>query len=270
MSSNTDIKQITESNREAWDVSASSHAASDAWQSLVAGFADPAFSTFDRTIANHLTKLPISGKTVVQVGCNNGREVLSAMSLGATHGLGIDQSQKFLDQAEALNRIAHKNCQFLCTDIYDLPADTPRDFDVALITIGVLNWMPDLARFFAAVAGLLKDAGTLVIYETHPFLEMFDPQAVDPYKPDISYFTDRPYVSQEAIVYDGSDAGKGATSYWFNHSFSTIVNACVSAGLQIERLDEYPHSNREVDYDLYENQEAQLPMCYLLQARKAG
>jgi hypothetical protein len=37
-------------------------------------------------------------------------------------------------------------------DIYALPASVRRDCDVALITVGVLNWMPDLPRFLREVA----------------------------------------------------------------------------------------------------------------------
>ncbi len=40
--------------------------------------------------------------------------------------------------------------------------------------------MPDLARFFRVVAGLLRPGGQLVIYETHPVLEMFDPEVETP------------------------------------------------------------------------------------------
>ncbi|WP_367153206.1 methyltransferase domain-containing protein, partial [Leisingera sp. F5] len=59
--------------------------------------------------------------------------------------------------------------------MYSLPSGIRRDFDFAVITIGVLNWMPDLGRFFQSVAGLLRPGGRLVIYETHPVLEMFEP-----------------------------------------------------------------------------------------------
>ncbi len=47
-----------------------------------------------------------------------------------------------------------------------------------------------------------------------------------------------------------------------------IVTGCVKAGLQISDLVEYPHSNREVDYDVYEGNTAQLPLCYTLVATR--
>ena len=67
--------------------------------------------------------------------------------------------------------------------------------------------MPDLADFFKVVSGLLVEGGHLVIYETHPFLEMFDPKSTEPFTPSFSYFARTPFISENALVYDGSDAG---------------------------------------------------------------
>ena len=38
--------------------------------------------------------------------------------------------------------------------------------------------------------------------------------------------------------------------------------------MQIVELTEFQHSNREVDYDIYTGNEAQLPLCYTLVATK--
>lgn len=268
---NRELEQITAANRLAWDASAPLHGQGAEWTALLSGFARPGFSVLDQTLTDTLTALAPAGKRAVQIGCNNGRELLSLRALGAIPTLGIDQSAGFLAQAEQLARQAGEGgCQFLCADIYALPADVAACHELGLITIGVLNWMPDLQRFFQAVAGLLAPGAALVIYETHPFLEMFDPTGEDPLRPVISYFSQEPQVDTAAITYDGSDGGEGAPSYWFIHSLGEIVSACVQAGLQIERLTEHPHCNREVEYEQYEHQGAQLPLCYTLVARKVA
>jgi SAM-dependent methyltransferase len=268
MAGPVDTSAVTAANRAAWDASAALHARGESWDRLTAGFAEPGFSTLDPTLSAALAKIGLRGKRVVQVGCNNGREILSCLSLGAAEGLGIDQSAEFLGQASDLAARSGLGCRFLCADIYSLPPDTPRGFDLALVTIGVLNWMPDLPGFFASVAGLLGHGGDLLIYETHPFLEVFDPLAPDPFTPASSYFRTEPFILDEAIVYDGQTAPAVPPSYWFVHTMGAILNAIMDAGLVLTRLDEFAHSNREVDYDKYENREAQLPMCYLLTARK--
>lgn len=265
-----DTSDITAKNRAAWDASAKHHENGPYWEEMVAGFALPNFSVFDPTMTQTLKEAGIAGARAVQVGCNNGREVLSACAIGARACVGIDQSAAFLEQARRLADHTKHNVSFIEGDIYDMPEDTPRDFDIAFITIGVLNWMPDLAGFFRVVAGLLRPGGRLVIYETHPMLEMFDPHADTPFLPDTSYFRTTPFIETEAITYDGSTPQDVGESYWFVHTLSAIVQGTLEAGLRLTRLQEFPHSIREVDYDIYENQTAQLPMSFLLCATKTA
>ncbi|MEQ8481854.1 MAG: class I SAM-dependent methyltransferase [Hoeflea sp.] len=265
-----DIEAITHANRLAWDASAARHKAGVAFERQLAGFAHPGFSTFDRVITEVLRAQGIDGARAVQIGCNNGRETLSMLSLGARETVGIDQSPAFLELAEELRAVSpHAGfCRFLEANVYDLPVDLEAGFDLALVTIGVLNWMPDLARFFEAVSSLLLAGGRLVIYETHPVLDMFEPHAEDPHGLVYSYFRTDPFITDEEIVYDGSETAKAPSSYWYFHTMGEIVTGCVEAGLQIRQLTEYPHSNREPDYDVYVGQEAQLPLCYTMVAEK--
>lgn len=272
LSADNKLKTITLANQKAWDASAQHHRRSEEWQSQIKGFVKPGYTTFDPTMTNLLHQVGVKGKRVVQVGCNNGREIASAVSLGASVAHGIDQSAQFLEQAAELKALvdnwSDSQCEFTCSDIYDLPATVPNDFDLCFITIGVLNWMPDLPGFFRVVANLLASGGTVLIYETHPFLEMFEPKSENPSMPVYSYFKKTPYVSSEAITYDGSVSESNCPSYWFSYSIGTILNACMAANLSLTDFQEYPHSNREVDFDIYQNQTAQLPMCYSLIAQK--
>ena len=264
----TDHAKAVAANRHAWNVSAPEHEKNTAWQALLTGFATPGHSTFDPTMAALLEAEDLTGKSVVQVGCNNGREVLSLAAFGAGRCLGIDQSEAFLRQAETLRAVARSDAGFLCANIYALPEDVPRDFDVALITIGVLNWMPDLPRFFEVLAGLVRPGGRLIIYETHPFLEMLDPDGADPMQLAFSYFVEGPVIEEESITYDGVTGGETAPTYWFIHRIGEILNAVIGAGFTLRRFDEHPHSNREVAYDIYEGRQAQPPMCYTLVAER--
>jgi SAM-dependent methyltransferase len=262
------LSEATTANRAAWNQSAGFHKKGPEWTELVEGFSGGSFSVLDETLTALMQSLEVAGKSVVQVGCNNGRDLLSLKSLGAADCTGIDQSDAFIAQACELRDVAKLDCSFVCADVYDLPGELSEKFDLALITIGVINWMPDLSGFFDAVAGLLKSGGKLAIYETHPFLEMFDPASDTPLTPAFSYFDPEPYVESETIVYDGSKHDGGLPSYWYIHTIGDILNACIGAGLRVEQFTEYSHSNREVEYDLYQEQAAQLPMCYTLVAGK--
>ncbi|MGJ8572334.1 MAG: class I SAM-dependent methyltransferase [Hoeflea sp.] len=266
MTGNTDT--ATQANKLAWNASAHRHRQSDEWQRQLAGFADESFSTFDPIVARALIGDGVRDARAVQIGCNNGRETLSMLALGAVTVTGIDQSDAFLVQAEELRSVSPhvEKARFVCADVYALPGDLSGQFDLAQITIGVLNWMPDLPRFLAVVASLLAPQGRLVIYETHTVLDMFEPHGESPHALQYSYFRTETVITDDEIVYDGSSAGKAPPSYWHFHTLGDIVTGCGSAGLRINELTEFPHSNREVDYDIYVGNAAQLPLCYTLVA----
>lgn len=261
-------RQAIASNKDAWDQSAHLHTATDTWHALRNSVSDPGFSCLDPTLTGLLQAIGVAGKDVVQLCCNNGRETLSLFGLGARTAVGVDQSQGFLEQARELAALSPHDAQFIESDIHPLPPDLHERFDIALVTIGVLGWMPDVAQFMRHVASTLKPGGTLVMYETHPFLEVFDPRAPDPFLPASSYFQREPFVLQESIVYEGEGEVAGPTSYWYVHTLGEVINAAIGAQLQISHLQEYPHSNREELYDRYEHQPAQLPMCFTLTATK--
>lgn len=186
-------------------------------------------------------------------------------TLGAKPSLGLDQSAAFLTQGAQLAAATGLNPRLVEANVYGLPDSLGRH-DLVLITIGVLNWMPDLPLFFQAVRGLMHLGAHLVIYETHPVLEMFNPDNAHPFAPAISYFDKTPKRCEGTITYDGGDGGAGETGYWFVHTLGEIVTACVQNGLRLHRLQEHPHLSREVDYAMYENQAAQIPLSYTLVA----
>ena len=261
-------KDAIASNREAWNASASQHRNSTAWCRLIESVHRPDFSCLDPTLTGLLKQLNLVGKDIVQLGCNNGRETLSLCSMGARSVVGVDQSSAFLEQARELASQSPHSPEFVEADIHALPASLDERFDVALITIGVLNWMPDIKAFFSHVAKTLKSGGVLVIYETHPFLEMLKPQSSDPWRISSSYFQTEPFIEEKAIVYEGEGETNGVTSYWHIHRLSDILGGIIGAGLQLREFTEYPHSNRESVYDVYEDAEMQVPMCYTLLAVK--
>ncbi|MBV4459098.1 class I SAM-dependent methyltransferase [Pseudomonas sp. COR58] len=261
-------QDAVDSNRQAWNDSARHHRDTPEWQALLASVAQTDFSCLDDTLRALLEQVGVEGKDVVQLGCNNGRESLSLFALGARRVTGVDQSAAFLEQARVLNARSPFDAQFIEADIHRLPAELDGRFDVALITIGVLNWMPDIGVFLRHVARVLRPGGHLVIYETHPFLEMLDPEAEDPFRVATSYFRQEPFVQEEPIVYAGKVEQKTAPSYWFVHTLGAIFSGAIGAGLTIAHFKEYPHSNREELYDRYEGQTAQVPMCFTLVADK--
>ena len=260
-------EEITAANRAAWDDAAAHHKAHPQYAALLRNFRRPGYSFLDEVLTARLEAIGIAGKDVVQVCCNNGREILSIKNLGARRCLGIDQSRAFLDQAREFATAGDIDCEFLCADVYRLPEGLAQVFDLAVITIGVFGWMPDLDRFLKVVAGLLKPGGRLVVYEDHPILNMFDDSdPPDPLRPVYSYFDAEPSGEALGLDYFGGREYEAKMNYWTIHKMSDVIMGCRRLGLTLEDFEEFPHTVG--CWQSFENQPHQLPLSYVLVVRK--
>ncbi|PMU98114.1 methyltransferase type 11, partial [Pseudomonas sp. GP01-A4] len=102
-------------------------------------------------------------------------------------------------------------------DVQAIDAEHDGAYDLAVITIGVLGWMPDLPRFLAVAARLLRSGGRILIHEEHPVVNMFEPRAEQPLLIRHSYFRTAPFVGEDAIVYGDGPAPRVGPHYWFAH-----------------------------------------------------
>ncbi len=256
-------------NRRAWNEAAQLHRESARWRALAAGFASPGYSCLDGTLTALLQRVGVVERDVAQPACNNGRELLSVRNMGAARCVGFDQSPAFLAQARELAAIAGQAVEFVEGDVHANCAGYEGRFDVVLITVGVFGWMPDLAAFMRVTARLLRPGGTLVVYEEHPVMNMFEPAAADPFKLVHSYFRAAPFAESKAIVYDGATAADGTPYYWFVHPLGAVVTGLVEAGLALQSLREYPHNISAAEFDVYTRSAGvQLPVSYTLTARR--
>lgn len=264
----TDRKRYVEDNRIAWNQAAHKHfvAQGGKYHKL---FQQPGYSCLDAVITAKLEEIGLAGKVVAQPSCNNGRETLSLINLGAASGVGFDISDEFIAEAQALTEIAKLPAKFVRTDVYDIPHVCDQQFDLVYISIGSLGWLPDLKEFFDVVARLLRVGGDLVIYEMHPFLEVLDPEnKAEPLKVVNHYFNDEPLSDEVGMDYYGKQQYKSHVSHWFAQSFTKIFGGLADNGLVIRTLTEYPHDISEVFAHL-KQQPLKLPLCYILHAQRA-
>ncbi|MEQ8355101.1 MAG: class I SAM-dependent methyltransferase [Kiloniellaceae bacterium] len=260
---------IIAANRGAWNEAAARHRAHEQYAALLAGFARPGHSVLDATLTGRLRGLGLAGEAVAQLCCNNARELLSIRNLGAASITGFDFSEAFLDQARELAAAAGIEVELVRSELEQIPAAYDGRFDLAVVTIGVLGWMPDLAAFFATARRLLKPGGHLVIYESHPILNMFDERNTSlPPRPDESYFREQPLRSDDGLDYWAKRDYAATPCYWHFHKMSDVVMGLVNGGFALEDFEELPH-NLDT-YDHLENQAQQLPLSYVMVARREG
>lgn len=260
---------ILAANRESWNEAAAHHREHDQYKALLKGFAEPGFSMLDAVMTERLQAIGLEGKTVAQLCCNNGREALSIKNLGAAGVTGFDFAEEFLAQGRELAAAGGIAADFVQTDINAIPPDYDGRFDLAVVTIGVFGWQPDLAEFFASARRILKPGGHLFIYEDHPILNMYDDRDTGgPPQPDESYFRSEPYRTDTGLDYWAQQDYEAKPNFWIFHKMSDVIMGLVRAGFALEDFEEFPHNIGTRAH--MENQPHQLPLSYVLVGRKEG
>lgn len=107
---------------------------------------------------------PLTGKTVLDLGCGYGWHCKYAADRGADSVLGIDQSQRMIREAMERNadpRIAYRVCDL---QDFDYPVDA---YDLVISNL-VLHYVPELDPIFEKVYRTLKPGGTFLFNIEHP------------------------------------------------------------------------------------------------------
>jgi SAM-dependent methyltransferase len=226
----------------------------------------------------------VNGKDVLHLQCHFGLDTLSLARLGA-RVTGVDFSARAVDAARELAAEAGlaDRARFVCSDVLELPAALSGDFDVVFTTIGVLSWLPDLARWARVVAHYLRPGGFLYLADAHPFAQVFDDEA-DKLRLRYPYWEAPEPISWKV---QGSYADPDATvtqevEYAWTHSMGEIVTVLADAGLRIEFLHEFPFvvwkmlpfmverptPEGEREWRLPDDQQRFLPLLFSLKASK--
>lgn len=257
-----------EANRLAWNAGESYHR--DAVFELVLHkLKTPGLSCLDEYALKALHKMGISGKSVAQLCCNNGREVMSLVKLGAARGVGFDISEAFVEQGRELSESSGLPCELVVSDAVGISGEYAGQFDLIMVTVGALGWMEKLEPFFGKVAELLKPGGDLFIYEQHPFTEMLDLKAsVEAPRLTCDYFKTEPYRDTGGLDYYSGVFYDSPPAYWFVHTIANILQSCIDQGLAVTGMREYEHDISN-NWPALAEAELRLPLCYQLTAKKA-
>jgi ubiquinone/menaquinone biosynthesis C-methylase UbiE len=206
-------------------------------------------SFFHPDVREKLKAINFQGKTIAQFCCNNGRELLSLMPLGAESGVGFDIAENIIAQAkETAEKAKITNCQFVACDILEIDESYHQSFDLILFTIGALTWFKELNLLFEKVTNCLKPGGMVIIHDFHPMMGMLAlPEEPDFDKAHLdrlvhSYFRVEPWLENEGMGYI-SGAYKSQTFTSFSHTLSSIINNLSQVGIYVQSFDEY-------DYDV--------------------
>ena len=98
----------------------------------------------------------LNGKKILHLQCHFGQDTLSLERMGA-HCVGVDLSDKAIDAARKLNDQLGLNAEFICSDLYDLPAHLNESFDYVFTSYGTIGWLPDLDKWSQIIQKFLSE-----------------------------------------------------------------------------------------------------------------
>lgn len=265
-------QNYSQKNREAWN-QAMEYIMKAREAQLEEGFQKDDFSVLNRLsderIKEKLKYYDFTGRNIAQIQCNDGRELLSFMKLGASKAIGFDISDKAIEEAEKLAEIAGLKASFIRTDILDITTAYNKLFDFVYISEGSLQWFPDLKAYFEVVSRIMKKGGRLVIYESHPFAYMAEHIAADEKDAKVgdlvSYFAPGPFNYPQGIEHAIPESEEVKECCWFNHKMSDIVSAILENNIRIRNFEEYPEV---ADGDVVKESVDKLPMSYMIIGEK--
>ncbi|MFG1796224.1 class I SAM-dependent methyltransferase [Nocardia sp. NPDC049149] len=242
-------------NERNWDARAPIHAASRFYGADGTTPAESWFAPFEWEDLG-----PLADRDLVHLQCHLGTETIAFGRRGA-RTVGLDFSGRAIEQAR---RIADRHgvaVDYVKSDVYEaVPALGGRTFDIVYAAKGSLCYLPDLDRWAAVVAELLKPGGVAYIVEFHPILASLGPKP-DPNRQELllrnDYLEGRgPIDHTSTHTYtDGPELPVAAAAvYEWAHGIGEVVTALINAGLTITRLREtellpYPRFDRMIRDD---------------------
>lgn len=183
----------------------------------------------------------VAGKDIVHLQCHIGLDTLSLKHLGARSVTGLDFSPKAIEAARDFARRAGIEARFVEASVYDAPAALGETYDMAFVTWGAINWLPDIEAWARVVAAVLRPGGRLYLAEGHPVMNQMD---VENGKLVVTFprqtACDRPLSFDSDATYTG-DARRltNIRNYEWLHPLSAIVNALLRAGMRLDFLNEH-------------------------------
>ncbi|QIS11843.1 class I SAM-dependent methyltransferase [Nocardia arthritidis] len=271
--------ELMRANERNWDARAPIHAASRFYGADGATPADWWFAPFEW---NDLG--PLANRDLAHLQCHLGTETIAFARRGA-RTVGLDFSARTIDHARRIADQHHVEVDYVRADVYDAVAALgARRFDIVYTGKGALCYLPDLERWAAILAELLKPGGLVYIVEFHPVLTSLGPKP-DPNRQELLLRNDY-LAGRGPLEHDGTHTytdgpalpPDAAPVYEWAHGLGEVVTALVGAGLTITRLREselipWPRFDRmirdeESGWWRLPPDDARIPLLYALSAIK--
>ena len=210
----------------------------------------------------------VAGKRMLHLQCHFGLDTLSWVRQGAIC-TGVDISPAAIEKARELAKQTRLEAEFVCSDVYSFTRTSSAPFEIVFTSYGAVCWLPDLNKWAEIVASNLAVGGTFYIVEFHPIYDLLT---------GYSYFTRSEPDVEEQGTYTENGADVLAKLAIWAHPLSSLLNALLGVGIQIERVNEYPFSPYNCFVGMVEREPGRfylshkgndVPIVYSVTGRKA-
>jgi SAM-dependent methyltransferase len=196
---------------------------------------------------------------VVDLGCGYGWFCRWAAENGASEVLGIDISEKMLDQARA--GTDHEAITYRRSDLegLSLPAET---YDLVYSSLA-FHYVEDGKRLYRTIHDILVPGGRLVFSTEHPI-----------------------FMASNRAGWIATDAGRTwpvdhystegrRTRHWlgadvvkYHRTVATTINLLIGAGFRIRRIEEFSPTAAQIEADPTLAEEVDRPMFLMIAAER--
>lgn len=201
------------------------------------------------------------GKRVLDLGCGFGWHCHYAIEHGASHVLGIDLSERMLEEARKRNDSPLIEYRRMAIEDYDYP---PEKYDVVISSLA-FHYLESFQDICEKVHRCLTRGGTFVFSVEHPIFTaygsqdwFYDEQGNKLHWPVDRYFTE----GKRQAVFLGEEVVK------FHKTLTTYVNGLIRNGFEITGLIEPEPDETLLDSIPGMRDELRRPMMLLVSAVK--
>lgn len=175
----------------------------------------------------------LKDKAILDIGCGTGGHDRKLIELGAKSVLGIDISEKMIEEAKKETNSEKIEYQVLSMNNLD---KIDKKFDLVVSSLAI-HYVEDYDNLCKKVYNLLNDGGYFIFSHGHP---MDSAPILNNYENNFVIINDKKYF----LLSDYNNEGK-RISHWFvdgvetyHRNMSHLVNGLIDAGFTIERLNE--------------------------------
>jgi SAM-dependent methyltransferase len=264
-----EVRRRHEANRAAWNEGAQHYTAGNEERIAALRAGQSTLHPVERAM---LGDLRTWCETAVHLQCASGQDTLSLWLEGAKRVIGVDISDTHIENARLTSEALAAPAEWYRCDILDTPHELDGTADLVFTGRGAIDWIHDIQAWARVCARLLRPDGVVSVFDNHPVVYFFDPDAEDWRLLVVDYFGyaessrgwGANYIGETLKTPTEQQAEKFERA-WIP---SEVFGAFVAAGLTVEHFGEHPDDYHEAFPNIPKEQRKQVPHTFSMLARK--